>query len=56
MNNNFFKTITLVATVLLLISCDKEYNSIGSDLVDNNNLVLINMNFKLLHTTKQAEL
>lgn len=37
MNNNFFKTITLVATVLLLISCDKEYNSIGSDLVDNNN-------------------
>jgi hypothetical protein len=35
--NNFFKTITLVATVLLLISCDKEYNSIGSDLVDNNN-------------------
>jgi hypothetical protein len=55
MNNNFFKTITLVATVLLLISCDKEYNSIGSDLVDNNNF-LINMNFKLLHTTKQMEL
>jgi hypothetical protein len=21
----------------LLVSCDKEYNSIGSDLVDNNN-------------------
>lgn len=37
MNNNFFKSITLVATVLLLVSCDKEYNSIGSDLVDNNN-------------------
>jgi hypothetical protein len=32
----------------LLISCDKD-NSIGSDLVDNNNFGLINMNFKLLH-------
>lgn len=37
MYNNFFKTITLVATVFLLISCDKEYNTIGGDLIGDNN-------------------
>ncbi|MBX9888642.1 MAG: DUF4270 domain-containing protein [Flavobacteriaceae bacterium] len=36
MYNNFFKTITLVATVFLLFSCDKEYNTIGGDLIGDN--------------------
>lgn len=33
MYNNFFKTIFLVAAVILLNSCDKDYNSIGGDLI-----------------------
>lgn len=40
MNNNFFKTILLVVTALFLNSCDKDYNSIGGDLIGDNNFEL----------------
>jgi hypothetical protein len=40
MYNNFFKTILLVATALFLNSCDKDYNSIGGDLIGGNNFEL----------------
>jgi hypothetical protein len=40
MYNNFFKTILLVAIGLFLNSCDKDYNSIGGDLIGGSNFEL----------------
>ena len=40
MYTKFFKTILLVATGLFLNSCDKDYNSIGGDLIGGNNFDL----------------
>lgn len=40
MYNNFFKTILVVVTVLFLNSCDKDYNSVGGDLIGGNNFDL----------------
>lgn len=39
-NNSFFKQILLVATVLFLASCDKDYNQIGADLIGENHFDL----------------
>lgn len=36
MYNNFFKKILLVACVVFLYSCDKDYNSIGGELIGEN--------------------
>ncbi|TDE06684.1 DUF4270 domain-containing protein [Flavobacterium hiemivividum] len=36
MYNNFFKKILLVSCVVFLYSCDKDYNSIGGDLIGEN--------------------
>jgi hypothetical protein len=35
-NNSFFKKILLVACVVFLYSCDKDYNSIGDGLIGDN--------------------
>lgn len=35
-NNSFFKQILLVASVILFVSCDKDYNEIGADLIGKN--------------------
>ncbi len=35
-NNSFFKKILIVATVLFLYSCDKDFNSIGDSLIGDN--------------------
>jgi len=40
MYTNFFKTILLVALGLFLNSCDKDYNSIGGDLIGGKNFDL----------------
>lgn len=40
MYTKFFKTILLVATGLFLNSCDKDYNSVGGDLIGANNFEL----------------
>jgi len=39
-NNSFFKQVLLVVSVLLFVSCDKEYNSIGEGLIGQNHFVL----------------
>ena len=39
-NNSFFKQVLLVASILLFVSCDKEYNSIGEGLIGQNHFVL----------------
>lgn len=33
--NAFLKTVFLVSTVLFIVSCDKDYNEIGADLIDD---------------------
>lgn len=35
-NTSFFKKVLIVAVVLFLYSCDKDYNTIGSDLIGDN--------------------
>lgn len=39
-NNSFFKKILLIATVAFFYSCDKEFNSIGDDLIGDNHFDL----------------
>lgn len=34
--NSFFKQILFILTIILLVSCDKDYNEIGTDLLDQN--------------------
>jgi hypothetical protein len=41
-NNSFFKKILVVASVVFLYSCDKDYNEIGGDLIGENNFGLEN--------------
>jgi len=38
--NSFFKQILLVVIVLFFVSCDKDYNEIGSALIGDNNFTL----------------
>jgi hypothetical protein len=35
MHNSFFKTVLFCVTMALFVSCDKDFNEIGSDIVDN---------------------
>lgn len=37
--NNFFKGLAIAFTALFIVSCDKDYNSIGSDIVGNENFL-----------------
>ncbi|OOV16894.1 DUF4270 domain-containing protein [Flavobacterium sp. LM4] len=39
-NTSFFKKILLIATVALFYSCDKEFNSIGDDIIGDSNFEL----------------
>lgn len=39
-NNNFFKTLLLLVSVLLFASCDKDYNEIGDALIGENHFNL----------------
>lgn len=39
-NTSFIKKILLVATVVLLYSCDKDFNAIGDDLIGDNHFEL----------------
>ncbi|WP_264553040.1 DUF4270 domain-containing protein [Flavobacterium sp. N2038] len=40
-NTSFIKKILLVATVVLLYSCDKDFNAIGDDLIGDNHFDLV---------------
>ena len=39
-NNSFFKFILLLFVTILLVSCDKDFNEIGSDIIGENHFVL----------------
>lgn len=38
-NNQFLKGLTIAFTALFIVSCDKDYNSIGSDVVGNEHFL-----------------
>ena len=40
-NSSFFKKMLLLAGVIFLYSCDKEYNAIGGDLIGDNHFDLL---------------
>ena len=47
-NTSFIKKILLVATVVLLYSCDKDFNAIGGDLIGDNHFGLEPENYDVL--------
>jgi hypothetical protein len=47
-NNSFFKKILLIASVVFLYSCDKDYNEIGGDLIGENNFDLKKETYEVL--------
>jgi hypothetical protein len=54
-NYSFFKQILFVATVILFVSCDKEYNEIGADLIGQNNFDLKNATFEVVAYNQKIE-
>ena len=46
--HSFFKQILFVVSILLLASCDKDYNEIGADLINQNNLEFIDETFDVV--------
>jgi hypothetical protein len=47
-NNSFFKQILLLVSILLFISCDKEYNVIGDGLISQNHFMLKDSTFSVV--------
>ena len=47
-NTSFIKKILLVATVVLLYSCDKDFNAIGDDLIGDNHFDLQSEKYDVL--------
>jgi len=47
-NTSFIKKILLVATVVLLYSCDKDFNAIGEGLIGDNNFGLEHTEYEVL--------
>jgi hypothetical protein len=47
-NNSFFKTLLLLVSISLFISCDKEYSEIGDALIGENNFDLSKENYNVV--------
>jgi len=47
-NNSFFKQILLLVTIVLFVSCDKEYNVIGVGLISQNHFMLKDTTFSVV--------
>ncbi|QBN19156.1 DUF4270 domain-containing protein [Flavobacterium nackdongense] len=43
-NNSFFKTLLFFVSVVLFVSCDKEYSAVGDALIGENNFDLVKYN------------
>jgi hypothetical protein len=54
-NYSFFKQILFIATVILFVSCDKEYNEIGADLIGQNNFALKDTTFAVVAYNQKIE-
>ena len=47
-NNSFFKTLLLLVSILLFVSCDKDYNEIGDALIGENHFDLSKENYSVV--------
>ena len=47
-NTSFFKKILLISTVVLLYSCDKDFNAIGDDLIGDDHFGLESVKYDVL--------
>lgn len=47
-NNSFFKPFLLLTSILLFVSCDKDYNEIGDALIGENNFALKDTTFSVV--------
>lgn len=47
-NNSFFKIVLIVVTVIFFASCDKDFNSIGGDLIGNEHFSLVGSSYDVL--------
>lgn len=47
-NNSFFKIILIAITVVFFVSCDKDFNSIGDNLIGNEHFGLIDTTFSVI--------
>lgn len=52
--NSFFKNILLVVSVVFFISCDKDFNEIGGELIGENNFDLNKQSFDVLAYTQKT--
>jgi hypothetical protein len=43
-NNSFFKTVLFFVSILVFVSCDKEYSAVGDALIGDNNFELVKYN------------
>jgi hypothetical protein len=50
-NNSFFKTLLLLVSISLFVSCDKEYSEIGDALIGENNFDLAKDNLSTVKST-----
>jgi len=47
-NNSFFKTLLFLVSILLFVSCDKDYNEIGDGLIGDNHFDLSKENYSVV--------
>ena len=47
-NNSFFKALLLLVSILLFVSCDKDYNEIGDALIGENHFDLSKENYSVV--------
>jgi hypothetical protein len=47
-NNSFFKSILFLASILLFVSCDKEYSTVGDALIGDNNFDLTSATYSVV--------
>jgi hypothetical protein len=55
LKNSFFKTIPFILFVVLLNSCDKEYNVVGEDIIGDNNFDLVKTESSILAYNQKIE-
>jgi Domain of unknown function (DUF4270) len=52
--NSFFKNILFLALTISLGSCDKDYNTIGGDLVENDHFGLVSQDYSVIAYTQKT--
>ena len=54
-NNSYFKKVLVLASIVLMCSCDKDYNEIGSDLIGDNHFDFIKYTSNVIAYNQKTE-